>query len=196
MKRLRSNAGYSLIEIMVVMAVMGIIAAFAIPVVANTSSSIKLRAQAEDLSNLVGLAKMRATARFSRARVFVDQAARTFVLQIWDDDAQTWVDDTASTTLPFGITFGFGKVKEPPPDTQKNIKFAAECTNDAGDEMAKTSCINFNSRGIPIDSDGSPVGGNAFYLTDGTGVRGVTVTATPLIRDWWSSASAAGWVRQ
>ena len=139
---------------------------------------------------------MRATARFSRARVFVDQAARTFVLQIWDDDAKKWVDDNASTTLPFGITFGFGKVDEPPPDTQEEIKFAAECTNDAGDEMEKTSCINFNSRGIPIDSDGVPVGGNAFYLTDGTGVRGITVTATPLIRDWWSSASDAGWVRQ
>jgi prepilin-type N-terminal cleavage/methylation domain-containing protein len=196
MKRLRSNAGYSLVELMVVMAVMGVLAAFAIPVVASTSSSIKLRGQAEDVSNLVGLAKMRATARFSKARVFVDQAAQTFVLQIWDSAAKKWVNDNASATLPFGVTFSYGKLADPPPETQDEIKFAAECTNDAGDKMEKTSCINFNSRGIPIDSAGVPVGGNAFYLTDGTGVRAVTVTATPLIRDWWSSAAKSGWVRQ
>jgi prepilin-type N-terminal cleavage/methylation domain-containing protein len=196
MKRLRSNAGYSLVEIMVVMAVMAVIAAFAIPVVASTSSSIKLKGTAEEVSNLVGLAKMRATARFSRARVFVDQAAQTFVLQIWDDDAKKWNNDNASTTLPFGVTFSYGTLDAPPKDTQDEIKFAAECTNDAGDKMEKTSCINFNSRGIPIDSNGVPVGGNAFYLTDGTGVRGITVTATPLIRDWWSSAAHPGWVRQ
>ena len=196
MRTVRSDRGFSLIEIMVVMSVMGVIAAFVIPVVASTASSIKLRGQAEDVSNLIGLAKMRATARFSRARVFVDQAAETFVLQIWDDDAKKWVDDNALTELPQGVTFDYGKLAEPPPDTQQEIKFAAECTNDAGDDMPKTSCINFNSRGIPIDSKGSPVGGNAFYLTDGTGVRAITVTATPLIRDWWSSADHAGWVRQ
>jgi hypothetical protein len=48
-----------------------------------------------------------------------------------------------------------------------------------GDSIDKTACIMFNSRGIPIDKDNSPTGGNAFYLTDGTGVRAVTVTATP-----------------
>jgi hypothetical protein len=54
----------------------------------------------------------------------------------------------------------------------------------------------FNSRGIPIDKGNSPLGGNAFYLTDGTGVRAVTVTATPLIRRWWSSAGKAAWMRE
>ena len=197
MKRLRSHGGYSLVEVMAAMAVMSILAAFAVPMVGATTSGIKLRDQAEAVSNLVSLAKMRATSQFKRSRVYVDLAAQTYVLQLKDADTGVWVnDDAAPVTLPFGVEFSFGKLDEPPKNAQDEIKFAAECTDDKNEPIEKTSCINFNSRGIPINADGDPVGGNAFYLTDGTGVRGITVTATPLIRNWWSSASAPGWVRQ
>lgn len=196
MKRLRSNDGYSLVEIMASMAVLGVLAAFAVPMVASTASGVKLRDQAEAVSNMVSLAKMRATSQFARSRVYVDLSAETYVLQLWDGDADTWVNDGSVTTLPAGIDFGFGKLDEPPPNAQDAIGFAASCTNDAVEPIDKTACINFNSRGIPINTAGAPVGGNAFYLTDGTGVRAITVTATPLIRTWWSSAAAPGWVRQ
>ena len=100
--------------------------------------------------------------------------------------------------LPQGISFGWGELEEAPPNTQDDDipKFAAACIDKDREDIDKTACIMFNSRGIPIDKDNSPVGGNAFYLTDGTGVRAVTVTATPLIRRWWSSAATSNWVRQ
>jgi prepilin-type N-terminal cleavage/methylation domain-containing protein len=194
--RVRSQRGFSLIEVLVAMAVMGILAAMAVPMVASTTSSIKLRDQADSLSNLVGLAKMRATARFARARVYVDRAGRTYVMQVWNATAGTWDNDNAVTTLPVGVTFSFGALATPPPNTQPAIQFSGMCKDNGGADVNNTACIIFNSRGIPIDSAGSPVGGNAFYLTDGTGVRAITVTATPLIHNWWSSAGAAGWVRQ
>jgi len=190
------TSGFSLIEVMVSMSVMMVLAAIAVPMVSSASSNVKLSDQADNVSNYVGLAKMRATARFSRARVYVDRGARSYVLQVWSSGAAAWANDTAVTTLPAGLSFSFGALDAPPTNTQPAIAFAGKCTNDAGNDIANTSCITFNSRGIPIDKAGSPVGGNAFYLTDGTGVRAVTVTATPLIRNWWSSAAHAGWVRQ
>jgi prepilin-type N-terminal cleavage/methylation domain-containing protein len=196
MKRLHSDAGYSLIEIMAATAVLAVLSGFTVPMLGSTTSSIKLRDQAEALSNLVSLAKMRATSQFSKSRVYLDLGAETYILQLWNRDAGTWANDAAPVTLPSGIEFGFGDVDEPPPNAQDAIGFASECTNDEDEPIDKTACINFNSRGIPIDTAGSPVGGNAFYLTDGTGVRAITVTATPLIRNWWSSANAPGWVRQ
>ena len=42
----------------------------------------------------------------------------------------------------------------------------------------------FNSRGVPIDSSGAPLGTNAFYLTDGSAVYAVTVAATGMLRSW------------
>jgi prepilin-type N-terminal cleavage/methylation domain-containing protein len=196
MKRLCSNLGYSLVEIMAAMAVLGVLAAFAVPMVAATTSGVKLRDEAEAVSNLVSLAKMRATSQFAKSRVYVDLSAETYVLQLWDRVAGAWTNDGSAVTLPSGVDFSFGKLDTPPPNAQDAIGFAAACTNDKDEVIDKTACINFNSRGIPIDTLGAPVGGNAFYLTDGTGVRAITVTATPLIRNWWSSAGAPGWVRQ
>jgi prepilin-type N-terminal cleavage/methylation domain-containing protein len=202
MKRTRVRApgssGFSLIEVMVSMSVMMVLAAITIPMVSAASSNVKLRDQANIVSNYVGLAKMRATARFSRARVFLNLGAGTYVVQVYNQAAGAWADDTSVSSLPNGVSFSFGELDEPPTNTQPDIAFAGKCTDNASppNEIDGTSCITFNSRGIPIDKGGSPVGGNAFYLTDGTGVRGITVTATPLIRNWWSSAASPGWVRQ
>jgi prepilin-type N-terminal cleavage/methylation domain-containing protein len=198
MKRLRSESGYSLIEIMAAMAVLGILSAFAVPMVASTTSGIKLRDSANQIADLIGLAKLRATSEFSRSRLYVDLSAESYVLQIWDADAGDWEDEQSAVDLPFGISFGWGDLDKAPPNTQDDDipKFAAACVDKDGNDIDKTACIMFNSRGIPIDKLNSPQGGNAFYLTDGTGVRAVTVTATPLIRRWWSSAGNPNWVRQ
>jgi len=194
----RGSSGFSLIEVMVSMSVMMVLAAMAIPMVSATSANVKLNDNADTVSNYVGLAKMRATSRFSRARVYLNIAAGTYVLQVFNQGANAWANDTSVSTLPVGISFSFGDVDAPPTNTQPAIAFAAKCIDTASPpaEIDGTSCIMFNSRGIPIDKNGSPIGGNAFYLTDGTGVRAITVTATPLIRNWWSSADHAGWVRQ
>jgi prepilin-type N-terminal cleavage/methylation domain-containing protein len=198
MKRLRSNGGYSLIEIMVVMAVLGVLGAMAVPMVESTTSGIKLREEANAIADLVGLAKMRATSQFARARVRVNVDAGTYVLQVRDSDTGVWVNEQAEVDLPFGVSFGWGDLEVAPPNTQMDdeIKFAPECLDEDLEPIDNTACIMFNSRGIPIDKENSPTGGNAFYLTDGTGVRAVTVTATPLVRRWWSSAGNANWVRQ
>ncbi|HEV8395879.1 MAG TPA: type II secretion system protein [Vicinamibacterales bacterium] len=196
MKRLRSNAGYTLVEIMVAMAVLGILAAMAVPMMESTTSGIKLRDQANAIADLVGLAKMRATSQFSRARIYADVKASTYVIQLQDAGTKAWTDEQSPVTLPFGVSFGWGDLEDPPPNTQDELKFAPACVDKDEKEIDGTACVMFNSRGIPINKDNSPTGGNAFYLTDGTGVRAVTITATPLVRRWWSSAGKANWVRQ
>jgi prepilin-type N-terminal cleavage/methylation domain-containing protein len=198
MKRLRSESGYSLVEIMAATAVLAVLSAFAVPVVSATARGTKLRDQANQIADLIGLAKMRATSEFSRSRLYVDIAAETYVPQIWDVAAGDWKNEQAPITLPYGIDFGWGALDKAPPKTQVGDvpKWAAECIDKDDKVIDKTACIMFNSRGIPINKDNAPIGGNAFYLTDGAGVRAVTITATPLIRRWWSSANAANWVRQ
>jgi len=195
---MQSDQGYSLVEIMAAMAVLGVLSAFAVPMVSSATSGVKLRDHANAIADLIGLAKLRATSEFSRSRLYVDLAGESYVTQIWDADAGDWVDEQAAVELPNGVTFGWGDLDEAPPNTQDGdeLKFAAECVDKDGEAIEKTACIMFNSRGIPIDNENSPIGGNAFYLTDGTGVRGVTVTATPLVRRWWTSAAKAGWVRE
>ena len=198
MHRSHSEEGFSLIEMLVVVALVAILSSFAIPQVEQTLAGSRLRSQNDAVSGLVGLAKMRATALFTRARVNANLGAGTYRLETYDKATATWVTDGGVTTLPFGVSFGVAALTAPPTDTQLLLGQSDPCPVGLSPTVATagTACITFNSRGIPIDSAGSPIGGHAFYLTDGAVVRGVTVTATPLVRRWWSPAHTENWVQQ
>ena len=116
--------------------------------------------------------------------------------QFWDKPTAAWVTDGGITPLSSGVTFGFGGLGTPPPSTQVAIAQSAACTDNAGALIGNTSCIVFNSRGIPINNAGVPIGSNAIYITNGVGVFVTTLTATPLVRLWWSPANTPAWVRQ
>jgi type II secretory pathway pseudopilin PulG len=192
----RSDRGFSLVDILAAVAIVAVVTAIALPVSASSMAAYRFRGDGQALSNLVGLAKMRAGARFSRARIYADLAARTYSMQTWDKDGGTWVVDGGVMALSNGVSFGFGSLAAPPPDTQAAIALSPPCTDDDGADIAGTSCVVFNSRGIPITAAGAPLGGNALYVTDGVGVYAVTITATPLIRFWWSPAHSARWIEQ
>ena len=188
--------GFSLIDILVCIAIIGIVAAVALPQTASSMEAFRLKGDAQSLNNMVSLAKMRAAARFTRARVRADLATNRFYIETWDRDDNTWVADEAVKVTSRDVSFGFSAVADPPPDTMPAIGFSPACRDDVGAEIADTACITFNSRGVPVDAVGSPTGLNALYLTDGIGVYATTVTATPLVRFWWSPAKAAAWVKQ
>ena len=189
--------GFSLLETLFSFTVLSIITAVVVPLTYQTANDIRLRGDAQAVNHMVGLAKMRAAAQFTRERLYVDADAGTFKLQKWDKTGSEWVDDTDETRLSSGITFSYGDIDEPPDQTQDEIEQSPACLDEDGIEIDGTSCIVFNSRGIPIDSNNSPYGNNALYVTDGmTGVYGTTISTTPLVRFWWTRANGTDWVKR
>lgn len=186
--------GFSVIDILMVVALIGIIAAIAVPVTGSAVSGQRFNTDSQALTNLIGLAKMRASAAYTRARVRANIAARTFALERWDKTTNTWVTEGSVTPLSLGVTFGFGTVGTAPPNTQTAIGFSGACRvglTAATATIADTACVVFNSRGLPVDDAGLPFGGHGIYLTDGRAVSATTVTATPRIRRWWTPAHLA-----
>ena|SRR5258706_5987831 len=195
-----ADEGFSLIEVMLVVAVIGIIAAMAVPSSASMMRGYRLKGDAQAVHNLVALAKMRAASQFTRARVYVDTATNSYSLQRWDKTTATWVTEGPVTRTSLGVTFGFGAVAAPPPNTQAALGQSPQCTNNAGANIVNTACVTFNSRGMPVTNvlppGGGVTGNNALYLTDASSVYGTTVTTTPLIKFWWVGSAAGAWVRQ
>ena len=196
--RVFDRRGFSLVEMLFVVALTGVIAAIAIPMMGNSLGFFRLSGDARSAANAIALAKMRAASVFGRVRLYVDQTARSFRLETWDSTTNTWTADTGYTYLSQGVTFSFGAVNAAPPNTQGTIGQAATCKNNAGADVPNTSCVIFNSRGIPIDGSaaGSPVV-DALYVTDGTAVYGVTVSATGMVRTWRTPPTVTpNWVLQ
>jgi Tfp pilus assembly protein PilE len=193
----RGSEGFSLIEVFVVMVMTLTLAAITIPSTTNLFSHLRLSGDARALSNTIALAKMRAAADFTRARLRLNTTGRTYQVERFQRMGVVgWVAEGAAEPLSYQVNVSPGALAAPPPNTQPALAQAPACLDNAGAAIANTACVVFNSRGIPIDDAGLPTGLDAIYITDGTAVYAVTVAATGLIRLWKSAPNAAAWTRQ
>jgi type II secretory pathway pseudopilin PulG len=201
--------GVSLIELVIVVALVFIIGAFAVPTYLSTVRNSRTNGDSRDVAGEILLAKMRGSANFTQSRVYFDAAAQTFRIETWDKTNSCWKAEGApdcatkpAQPLSQGVSLGFGSLSTPPPGTQATIAEPPACLDDtttpgSGSAIANTSCIPFNSRGIPINpATGSPAGNYAVYITDGSSVYAATVSATGLVQNWRSEASAANWQKR
>jgi prepilin-type N-terminal cleavage/methylation domain-containing protein len=186
MTGLRRESGFTILETLIVVGIIGVVAVIAVPLFGNALANFRLSGDARSMSNAVALSKMRAASNFSRVRLYVDLAGRSHHIETLDKTTTPphWTTESGMTYLSTGVSFGFGVVATPPPNTQAVIGQAAACTTDEGAAIAGTACIMFNSRGVPIDASGAPIGDNALYVTDGSAVNAVTVAATGMLRSW------------
>jgi len=175
-----------------VMAITGMAAALAAPMVGNMVANFRINGDIRGISTGTNMAKMRAAAMFTSARFYVDLSARTYRVQTWRKTGTPgWQNDGATQPLSSGVTFGFGAVSAAPPNTQGTLGQAAPCREDDNVTLiADTACVLFNSRGLPVDAVGSPDGSGAYYLRDSYTVYAVTVSATGMVRVWRSPLSA------
>ncbi|HET8784954.1 MAG TPA: prepilin-type N-terminal cleavage/methylation domain-containing protein [Candidatus Limnocylindrales bacterium] len=195
----RDEGGFTLIEILVVVGLIAVISVIAIPMSGNALANFRVSGDARSVSNSISVAKMRAAAKFSRTRLFVDLDGETFRIETWDKESGDWVAEGGSTALSSGVDFGYGIATEPPPDTQGTIGQAALCKDKDGDDIANSACILFNSRGIPVEDSTPgtsfpPTADDAIYLTNGTQLFAITVSATGMVRNWDATPAAEpGW---
>jgi prepilin-type N-terminal cleavage/methylation domain-containing protein len=192
------EAGYTAIEMLVVLALMGLLATMSIPAMGMMLGHYRLSGDARSVSNIVAVAKTRAAAAFTRGRVYVDLTTGRYHVETWRKTGTPgWVAEGGYGGLSAGNTFGFAGLPTPPPNTQAGIALSPKCRDDDGDVIDDTACVLFNSRGVPVDTAGVPTGAGGLYVTDGAAIYGVAIAASGLTRLWRAQSSATPvWVRQ
>jgi Tfp pilus assembly protein FimT len=204
--------GFTLLEMMLVMFVSIVLTAIAVPNFLRIRDSLRASGDIRNIADLTGQAKLRAASNFTHARVYADLNGNTLQLQVWykpgNSGSGCWVSDVDSTNtcltysgsapsgavinLSQGDTLGYGSLTTGPTAGQTTIGQAGQCLDNSGTAINNTACIVFNSRGIPIDGTTfSPLGTDAFYLTNGTVVDGITISATGSLQTWSASANAS-----
>jgi Tfp pilus assembly protein FimT len=206
--------GFTTLEMLVVVAMSIIIAAMAVPSYLNTAAYLRITGDLRSLNGITAQAKMRAAADFTHARAYINLANSTYHLELWNKAGNSgngcWRTDgdtaNACTTanspvlnLSRGDTFGFGSLTAGPTPGQATVSQAPVCHGGAtnnpggGTTTANTACIEFNSRGTPVDNTGGPIATGAFYITNTVVVDGITASATGSIQTWSSPALSANW---
>src|SRR5260370_2443875 len=83
--------GFTLLEVLVVLAVTAILMAFAVPQFQRITQVLRISGDMRDINGTVGQAKMHAAADFTHARARANLAATTFQLEIWNKaGARCW----------------------------------------------------------------------------------------------------------
>jgi hypothetical protein len=197
---------------MVVVTIAAIVAAFAVPKLKQFLNSTRISGDAHNLAEEVTVAKMRAAADFTQARIHVDLAAQTYQLEACTKNVAgastncagagySWLNANGRALegpfpLSQGVTFGTAGVGAPPANTQTALGQAPPCRDStpAAAVIANSACIIFNSRGLSVDGTANelPTSNNAFYITNGEQVFGVTVSTTGLIQTWAAAVNGSG----
>lgn len=196
--RVRPDSGFSAVELLVAVAIFGSIAAIAVPMSGGMVDDIRLRGDAQGLSSAVALTKMTGAARFTRARLRINQAAGTYRVETWQTTGTPgWVADAGEQQLSPGGLFGAGPVATPPPQSQQAVAQPAACLDADGAAIAGTSCVIFNSRGAPVSALGVPMTAQVLYTRGPTGVFGIVIGATGQMQVWRTTGTANGtWQQQ
>ena len=174
--------GFSMVELVVVVMLIMMIAALALPRAISMQRALNATSDARNIASQLALVKMRAASSFTQSRLNCDTSARSCQLEVCTSkgtsSCNTFSPQGGPIRLSQNISFGFGGISTPA-GTQASIQ--------------NTTQIIFNSRGIPVDTTGVPTGNYALYITSDTGnTYAVTVSPTGQVAVWQYSGSSWG----
>ena len=94
--------GITLVELVVVMAIIAIGAAFVAPNIGGWIPNYRLRSASRDVTSALRMAQMKAISNNTQYHVSFNPGAGSFILQ-YQNTGGVWVNDGSAETLPQGV---------------------------------------------------------------------------------------------
>jgi prepilin-type N-terminal cleavage/methylation domain-containing protein len=202
-------SGFTMLEMLIVILILGIIAAFAIPQAYQAVKAYRLHSDAAAVAAELNVARFRAASQYAPDRVHVDPSTNSFYLErlCGDNSVPPGSTDPAcsgggatpytSFSTPM-IDGGVQYLSQGDSFTTTNPG-GASCPPPAPESLLACggqTDFYFNTRGMPVQYGGSPLpnGGQAIYLTNPTtGMTDavvVTMGGRVAVYNWDSVAGA------
>jgi hypothetical protein len=172
-------------------------AAIGLPLSAGMIDDIKIRGDAQGLSAAIAQTKLTSSAKFTKARLYVNTSTNKFRIQTWNKTGTPgWVAASDEILLSDRSRFGFGTVTAPPPNTIATLAQAPACLDDLGVAITGTACLIFNSRGVSVQAAGPPATTQTLYLNGPSGTFSIVLGATGQLQVWRTSQTGTSSWRQ
>ena len=195
--------GFTVIELMLVVAIVGVVAAMAVPSVVNSIRDYRLHNDLSTLASLCNLARLRAAAQYAPYRVNISVTAGTYSMEKLCGNTASSVDSGCTSTY---AAFTTPQVESGTQYVLQGNTFASCRPSGPGtypgtitaDASGCSSLVQlyFNTRGTPTDSTGNPLtnGGAVIYMTNQNGmVDALTLSPGGRASVWNWDTSGSKW---
>ena len=199
----RKSLGFSMLEILVVLMLMAIIIAIALPGTLNALKGYRLHSDATAVASYLNVVRMKAASQFKPYRLVVDTSAGTFTMEKLCGDTSASAD--ANCTGPYQQfstpVYEGGTQYVSQGNTFSSCRPASITGSYPGTITGNpTGCpstiyMYFNTRGSPVDNTGGPLGngGAVVYMRNQNNlVDAITVALGGRVSV--SSWSGSAWV--
>lgn len=212
----KKDSGFSVIELLVVILIMGIIIATALPGALEALRKYRLHADASGIAGFFNVARMRAASQYAPYRVYIDISNNTYQTEKLCGNTPASVDAACTSAyaafttrqLESGTQYvltgdsflscrptGIPAASTASPSPGTITADAAGCPGTPPSAVA----FYFNTRGSPVDSTGQPLGngGVVVYLQNTMGfVDGITVSVGGRVSVWnWDTTGNQWYMR-
>jgi prepilin-type N-terminal cleavage/methylation domain-containing protein len=204
----KENYGFSMLELLLVVLVIGIIVAMAIPQAYNAMQAYRLHSDAAGIASQMNVARMRAASQYAPYRVVINIGSGTY----WQEK----LCGMTTTSADAACTSAYKAFTTPQIEggtqyaLQRDTFSSCRPSSISGSSYPGTiqgdpsPCpdplfIYFNTRGAPVDSLGNPLGngGAALYIKNQNNlVDAVTVAAGGAVNVYNWDAASGSWIKR